>query len=94
MFDQVLVDGLLVKPYDRHKHVMLHKPSGCLSSRGEKRRQPDGSVILDSRPVVYDFLDKESQSRHCVAVGRLDEDTTGLLLFTTNGSLLQKLVEP
>ena len=68
--------------------VMLHKPAGCISTRP----RPDAPT----RPSVYDHLpqgwDHDGQRLgHC---GRLDRDTTGLLLFTDDGLLSQALLNP
>ena len=94
--DTVSVDSECVCPQERHCHVLLHKPAGYLTTRGETRYAVDGSgsTEADPRPTVYDLLDPATRDRHCVAVGRLDVDTTGALLFTSDGLLSQRLLHP
>ena len=65
------------------RHVMLHKPAGLLTAARD-RRQP---TVMDLLPPVYPALG-------CMPVGRLDKDTTGLLLFTTDGELNHRLLSP
>ncbi|MDO4483641.1 MAG: pseudouridine synthase [Clostridia bacterium] len=65
------------------RHVMLHKPAGLLTAARDKK-QP---TIMDLLPEVY-------QSIGCMPVGRLDKDTTGLLLLTCDGELNHRLLSP
>lgn len=85
--DEVTVDGVLVQPLPSHLHVLLHKPAGCLTSR-----RPGGRE--EGQPTVYHFLDEAALTRHCCAVGRLDEDTSGALLFSSDGALAAALLNP
>ena len=64
-------------------YVMLHKPAGLLSATGDKRQ-----------PTVVDLLPPELKKRGLFPVGRLDKDTTGLLLLTDNGPLAHDLLSP
>lgn len=64
----------------RHHHVLLHKPAGYITSRTES-------------PTVYALLEG-FPTRDLAPVGRLDKDTEGLLLFTTDGELLHRLTHP
>ena len=91
--DRVIVDDQLVDPsaFSSHRHVIVHKPRGYLTSRHDV---VPGTGRADPRPSVYSLLDDETAGRHCVAVGRLDVDVTGLLLFSTDGLLNQRLTEP
>ena len=65
------------------RHVMLHKPAGLLTAARDKKQ-----------PTVMDLLPPEYAAIGCMPVGRLDKDTTGLLLLTTDGELNHRLLAP
>ena len=84
--DVVRVNGQLVKLrwQQRLPRVLLyHKPQGEIVSRDDPER----------RPTVFDHLPKLGSSRW-VAVGRLDFNSEGLMLFTTSGELANRLMHP
>lgn len=76
------VDGQPVdcSPY---VYVMLHKPAGLLSATEDSRQ-----------PTVLELLPPELRRRGLFPVGRLDKDTTGLLLLTDDGELAHRLLSP
>jgi len=79
--DRVELDGRLVRPV--HKiYVLLYKPAGYITSKGD----PQG------RPTVYDLLTEVPS--FVGTVGRLDEDTSGLLLFTNDTMLAEGMTNP
>ena len=64
-------------------YVMLHKPAGVLSATEDR-----------SQLTVLDLLPPELKRRGLFPVGRLDKDTTGLLLLTDDGPLAHGLLSP
>jgi len=84
--DEVLLDGKQIKfsaSTSQPRVIVYHKPAGELVTRSD----PEG------RPTVFDKLPKLSPGRW-VAVGRLDLNSSGLLLFTDSGELANQLMHP
>ena len=83
----IRVDGHKVKVPDADavpcRVIVYHKPEGELVTR----KDPEG------RPTVYESLPKVSNGRW-IAIGRLDINTSGLLLFTTDGELANRMMHP
>ncbi|HVS19711.1 MAG TPA: pseudouridine synthase, partial [Planctomycetota bacterium] len=78
---RVTLDGVPVKPL-APLHLLLHKPVGYVTTRSD----PEG------RRTVYDLLGE--QPRWVAPVGRLDRDTSGLLLFTNDSDLADRVTDP
>ena len=80
--DDILLDGEELDP--RELLLMMHKPSGYTCSH------------RDRPPLIFDLLPERYAQRDpkLFCVGRLDKDTTGLILLTDNGQLLHRLISP
>ncbi|GAA4364467.1 23S rRNA pseudouridine(2605) synthase RluB [Kangiella marina] len=85
--DTIRVDGRVIKIMPSEevytRVIAYHKPLGEVSTQ----KDPEG------RPTVFDKLPRTSFGRW-ISIGRLDINTTGLLLFTNNGELAHRLMHP
>ena len=79
---ELLFQDRIIHGYE-HSYLMLHKPAGVVTANKDKKL-----------PTVMDLLPPDIQSDKLYAVGRLDRDTTGLLLLTDNGPLGFQLLHP
>jgi len=83
--DEVTFDGIRVLPKAADlKVIMLNKPRGVLSSKKDDKKIK----------LVFDFLPKVFNEPDWIAVGRLDINTSGLMLFTNDGTLAHQLMHP
>lgn len=80
--DVIRVDGARIPPPSDHAYVILNKPRGIVSSMADEQGRPDLSGLL---------ADRDDRLFH---VGRLDTDTSGLLILTNDGDLAHKLAHP
>ncbi|NIF15943.1 23S rRNA pseudouridine(2605) synthase RluB [Pantoea sp. Cy-639] len=87
LHDAITVDGKLIKRVEAaeatRRVIMYNKPDGEICTRDD----PEG------RPTVFDRLPRPKEGRW-INIGRLDINTTGLLLFTTDGELANRLMHP
>ena len=79
---ELLFQGRIIQGYE-HTYLMLHRPAGVVTANKDKQLS-----------TVMDLLPPDIQSDKLYAVGRLDRDTTGLLLLTDNGPLGFQLLHP
>lgn len=79
--DTVMLNGDPII-YEKYSYYMLNKPSGYVSANSDSRE----------KTVIELFSSEKKKNLACV--GRLDKDTTGLLLVTNDGELIHKLISP
>ena len=79
--DVVEVDGRRITPEQKKVYYLLNKPAGYVTSTADK----------EGRPVVTELV---PDSVRVFPVGRLDYNTTGLLILTNDGDLSNKLMHP
>ncbi len=78
----ILIDGKNIA-YKKHIYLMLNKPSGVLSAAEDKNVE-----------TVVDIVKKEYNRAGLFPVGRLDKNTTGLLIVTDDGDFAHNVISP
>ena len=80
--DKIAVDGVRIELRDDRVTYALNKPTGVITAMSDDRNRPTvGDMVGDLAPGL-------------VHVGRLDQDTEGLLLLTNDGELAHRLAHP
>lgn len=79
--DRVHLDGRLLRPLQRFEYIILNKPKGVVTTAVDEKAR---KTVLNLIPA----------STRLFPVGRLDADTTGLLLLTNDGDLAHRLTHP
>lgn len=79
--DKVFVDKKLIHPI-KHEYYKFYKPAGYITTSDDEK----------GRKTIYDILPENLQ--HLKPVGRLDKDSTGLLIMTNDGDLINELTHP
>jgi pseudouridine synthase len=82
--DEIKVDGRRVKAPAARRYLLLYKPRGYITSRSDPQR----------RPTVIDLVAKGGVREYVYPVGRLDYDSEGLLILTSDGELAAQLTHP
>jgi 23S rRNA pseudouridine2605 synthase len=82
--DDIRVDGRRVKPPRTKRYILLNKPRGYISTRSDP----------EHRPTVIDLLQRGGVRDYIYPVGRLDYDSEGLLILTSDGDLASRLTHP
>lgn len=82
LVDVVRVDGRRIPPPSEHVHLVLNKPRGVVSTMADEQGRRDLREFTADRP------------ERLFHVGRLDTDTSGLLLLTNDGDLAHRLAHP
>lgn len=81
--DVVTVDGKIIEK-EEHVYYALNKPSGYVTTLDDEH----------GRRKVIDLFEKEDLDKRIFPIGRLDYDTQGILLFTNDGELANRLLSP
>ncbi len=80
--DSVTFDGQALS-YKKHIYIIMNKPRGVLSASDDKRQ-----------PTVIDIIPEKLRRNGLFPVGRLDKDTTGLLIITDDGDFAHRVLSP
>ncbi|QDU65687.1 pseudouridine synthase [Engelhardtia mirabilis] len=81
---RIEVDGVILKPEQvRHRYYLLNKPSGVVCTNDER----------EAKPRAIDLITDRKKGR-IYTVGRLDEDTIGLVLLTNDGDFAHRIMHP
>ena len=83
--DEVIFEGQrILSKSSNLKVIILNKPRGVLSAKKDDKRIK----------LIFDFLPKIQNEPDWIAVGRLDINTSGLMLFTNDGNLAHQIMHP
>jgi len=79
--DKVFVDGKIIHPV-KHEYYRFYKPAGYITTADDE----------NGRKTIYDLIPENLH--HLKPVGRLDKDSTGLIILTNDGDLINELTHP
>lgn len=82
--DSIKVDGKRIKPAAAPLYYAFHKPPGVITTLNDPEHRPD----------LTPYVQSLGEKRRLFPVGRLDYNTTGLLLLTNDGELALRLTHP
>ena len=82
--DKVMMDLKKVQIIHKHLYIALHKPKGCVTTTADEK----------GRKTVLDYLPTKFKSKRVFPVGRLDYETEGLILLTTDGDMANRVMHP
>lgn len=80
--DKITVNGKILTPKREFTYIKYYKPAGYITTKSDEK----------GRKTIYDILPPEVQNLK--PVGRLDKDSTGLLIMTDDGDLINKMTHP
>lgn len=69
--------------YSKYRYIIMNKPKGVLSASNDKKRK-----------TVVDLVPENLKRQGLFPVGRLDKDTTGLLILTDDGEFAHRVISP
>lgn len=79
--DKVFINGKMIHPI-KHEYYRFYKPAGYITTSEDEK----------GRKTIYDLLPENL--RHLKPVGRLDRESTGLIILTNDGDLINELTHP
>ena len=79
--DKIVIDNELIKP-EKKVYIKYYKPAGYITTMSDEK----------GRKTIYDILPEDIKDLK--PVGRLDKDSTGLLIMTNDGDLINKMTHP
>lgn len=79
--DKVAIEGKSIKP-QKHEYYRFYKPAGYITTSEDEK----------GRKTIYDIIPPEL--KHLKPVGRLDKDSTGLIIMTNDGELINQMTHP
>lgn len=79
--DKVVIEGRTIKP-QKHEYYRFYKPAGYITTVEDEK----------GRKTIYDVIPPEL--KHLKPVGRLDKDSTGLIIMTNDGELINQMTHP
>lgn len=79
--DRVYLDGKRLRLINKHTYIAINKPLGVVSTSSDEKNRTNVVDLVDTDIRLY-------------PIGRLDIDTTGLILLTNDGEMTNKLIHP
>ena len=79
--DEIIIEGNLLTKEKQFEYYLLNKPRGVVSTTNDEHNRKTVIDLIDTKNRIY-------------PIGRLDYDTTGLILLTNDGELANKLMHP